>query len=58
MIVQLAAVIVRLETLTEAQRLAFFPSGIPAQPILLSFTDNTSAKKWSNKLTSKSLQSQ
>jgi hypothetical protein len=58
MIIQLAAVIVRLETLTEAQRLAFFPSGIPAQPILLSFTDNISAKKWSNKLTSKSLQGQ
>jgi hypothetical protein len=57
-IVQLAAVIVRLETLSRAQAAALFPSGIPAQPILLSFTDNTAAIKWSNKVTSKSLQGQ
>jgi hypothetical protein len=58
MIIQLSAVIVRLATLTAVQRLAFFPSGVPAQPILLSRTDNMSAKKWSNQLTSKSLQGQ
>jgi hypothetical protein len=57
-ILQLAAVIVRLETLSQAQTAALFLSGIPAQPIPLSFTDNTTAIKWSNKVTSKSLQSQ
>jgi hypothetical protein len=57
-ILQLAAVIVRLETLTQTQRAALFPSGIPAQPILLSLTDNTAAVKWSNRVTTKSLQGQ
>jgi hypothetical protein len=57
MILQLAAVIVRLEAPLHEQQ-ALFPSGVPAQPILLSLTDNTAAKKWSNKVTSKSLQGQ
>jgi hypothetical protein len=52
-ILQLAAVVVRLESLSIEQRAALFPSGIPAQPILLSLTNNTATGKWSNKVTSK-----
>jgi hypothetical protein len=57
-ILQVAAVVVRLDSLSTEQRTALFPSGIPAQPILLCLTDNTAAEKWSNKVTSKSLQGQ
>jgi hypothetical protein len=46
------------ETLTSAHRTCFFPSGTPAQPILLSLTDNIAVAKLSNKFTSTSLQGQ
>jgi hypothetical protein len=57
-LLQLVAFTVRLETLTTKQRTVFFPAGIPIHPILLCFTDNTSAEAWANKVTSKSLQGQ
>jgi hypothetical protein len=49
-ILQLAAVVVRLESLSIEQRAALFPSGIPAQPILLSLTDNTVAESGRTRL--------
>jgi hypothetical protein len=57
-LLQLAAVIVRLGTLSADQRAAFFPTGVPTQPVLLVLTDNTAAEAWANKVTSKSLQGQ
>jgi hypothetical protein len=57
-LLQLVAFTVRLETLTPDRRTILLPAGIPIQPILLCFTDNTSAEAWANKVTSKSLQGQ
>jgi hypothetical protein len=56
-ILQLAAVIARLEAPLHEQQ-PLFPAGVPAQPILLSLTDNTAAEMWSNKVTSRSPQGQ
>ena len=57
-LLQLVAFTVRLETLTPDRRTLLLPAGIPTHPILLCFTDNTSAEAWANKVTSKSLQGQ
>jgi hypothetical protein len=57
-IMQLAAAIVRLQTLSPAQILRLFPSGLPAEPVCLCLTDNTSSMAWANKVTSKSVQGQ
>jgi hypothetical protein len=54
-ILQLAAVVVRLRTLTPAQQRLFFPNGVPINPIFLSKTDNTTSRAWANKATAKSL---
>jgi hypothetical protein len=56
-IIQLAAVITRLEAPLHEQQ-ALFPRGVPAQPILFSWTDNTAAEIWSNRVTSMSHQGQ
>jgi hypothetical protein len=57
-VLQLAAVVTRLRTLSPIQKQAFFPSGLPAHPILLVRSDNTASVAWANKVTSKSLQGQ
>jgi hypothetical protein len=57
-ILQFAAVITRLRTMSDAMIAELFPNGIPANLILLVWTDNTAAKKWANKLTSSSLMGQ
>ena len=57
-LLQMAAAIVRLESLSSEQRVHFFPKGFPVQPILMCRTDNTAAKKWANKVTSKSQRGQ
>lgn len=51
-LIQLAAAIVYFGSLTDAQCKQSFPNGRPKQPILLCFTDNTTAKSWANKLAS------
>jgi hypothetical protein len=57
-IIQLAAVIVRLRTLSSEQCARFFPNGIPAQPVCQCLTDNIASMAWVNKVTTKSLQGQ
>jgi hypothetical protein len=57
-IIQLAAVIVRLAESPPDSLTELFPNGAPKMPVLLCQTDNTSAMAWSNRLTSKSLQGQ
>lgn len=57
-LLQLAAHIVRFRTMTPAERAKFYPSGIPALPTISVGADNTSAKSWANKLTTKSSQGQ
>jgi hypothetical protein len=57
-ILQYVATAVRLETLTESVSRHIFPSGLPAQPVMLCRTDNTAAEAWANKVTSKSPQGQ
>lgn len=54
MIIQLAAVIVRLENMIEEQAAAFFPDGVPSMPLLMARTDNTSSETWANHSTTKS----
>ena len=53
-IVQLAAIIVRIQTMSQSMRDALFPDGVTVHAIFLIWTDNTSAKRWTNKLTTKS----
>ena len=57
-LLQLAAAIVRLQSLLPQQREHFYLGGFPTQPILLCRTDNTAAEKWANKVSSKSLRGQ
>jgi len=57
-LVQLAAVIVRLQSLSDAQYAVMFPRGRPIQPVLLCLTDNTAAMAWAQKVTSTSPQGQ
>ena len=47
-VLQLAAVVVRLNTLPLARIACMFPMGVPAQPVLLCRTANTSAELWAN----------
>ena len=57
-ILQLAAVMVHLDEARAdptSRSASFFPSGMPARPVLLSRTDNTVSEVWTSKLTSKSL---
>jgi len=57
-VVQLAAIVARLETLTLEQRRTLFPNGLSAQAVFLIWCDNRSAKKWANHLATKSLMGQ
>lgn len=57
-ILQFAAVVTRLRTMPPALLAKLFPNGVPANLILLVWTDNTASKKWANKLTSSSLMGQ
>jgi hypothetical protein len=52
-IIQIAAVIARLEDLPQ-EVLATFPDGIPEIPVLLTWTDNTATRRWTQKVTSTS----
>ena len=58
LLLQLAAVIVRLRTLTPAQRRQFFPSGVPAFPVWMGNADNTVSLSWESRATAKSPQGQ
>jgi len=53
-IVQIAAIIERLKAMPDWLRASLFPDGITVHAIFLILTDNTSAKRWTNKLTTKS----
>jgi hypothetical protein len=53
-LIQLAAVITRLEQPVPTALLPFFPNGYPGIPILLCRTDNMSTKSWANKVSSAS----
>jgi hypothetical protein len=57
-IIQLVAVIVRMETLTPALAAQLFPEGVPLHPVALIRTDNTVAKKWANRVSSSSVAGQ
>ena len=57
-ILQYAATVVRLQTLPAAALRTIFPSGVPAQPVLLCYTDNTAAAAWATKVSSQSHQGQ
>lgn len=57
-VLQVAAIIQRFRDLRASNDTNFFPRGIPAKPVALIWTDNTSAKSWGNRLTTKSLQGQ
>lgn len=57
-ILQLAAVTVRLATLPDAVRRRQFPNGVPAEPVLLTRTDNMTSMSWASKVTSKTLRGQ
>ena len=58
-ILQLIAVILRLQNLTPAERSRLLPNGqVPYAPVLLSRTDNTSSESWANRVTAKSLHGQ
>ena len=57
-ILQLAAVRVRLTTSTADQLLRFFPNGVPDIPVWYGETDNTVSKSWENRATARSPQAQ
>ena len=57
-ILQLAAVRVRIETATETQLQRFFPNGVPNIPVWYGETDNSVSKSWENRATARSAQSQ
>ena len=57
-ILQLAAVRVRIDTATPDQLARFFPRGVPDIPVWHGETDNTVSKSWENRATATSAQSQ
>jgi hypothetical protein len=57
-ILQLIAAVIRLASLSASDRHAVFPDGLPTMPVLLCLTDNSSAKAWANRVTTKSPQGQ
>ena len=57
-VLQLAAIKVRLESLTESQAATYFPSGLPDIPVWFGETDNSVSKSWANRATSGSSQGQ
>jgi hypothetical protein len=46
-LLQLGAIVVRLNTLTSDQQRTLLPDGLPAQPVLVVHSDNTSSISWS-----------
>jgi hypothetical protein len=57
-ILLVAAIIVAFDALTPDERLAWFPAGLPAFPVILERCDNTTAVSWSRKVTTSSPQGQ
>jgi hypothetical protein len=57
-IIQLVAVIIRMEILTPALATTMFPEGVPLHPVVLIWTDNTAAKAWANRVSSSSVAGQ
>ena len=57
-ILQLAATIVLFQDAAPGALAQHFPNGVPAYPILLSWTDNTASKGWANKVTTRSKRGQ
>jgi len=57
-ILQLAALRVRLDTMDPEDLARTFPSGIPAIPVWLGETDNMVSKSWENKATARTSQGQ
>ncbi len=57
-ILQLAAIITRIQGLPAHVKATHFPNGVPAFPVLLCLTDNVSSLSWCNRVTSKSPQGQ
>jgi len=57
-VLQFAAFVVRLDTLSEEELLAVFPDGMPVLPVLLCVTDSTASKSWAARVTSKSRRAQ
>ena len=57
-ILQLAAIRVRLDTMTPAQELLYFPHGRPHIPVWFGETDNTVSCSWENRATARTPQGQ
>ena len=57
-LLQMAAIIVRLDTLDPSEEARFFPTGKPILPVADIDSDNTTANGWATKLTTKSYQGQ
>ena len=57
-ILQLAAIVVRMESLTPEQAARFFPNGVPRYLVWLGWTDNMVSRSWESRATSSSLQGQ
>jgi len=53
-IVQIAAIVERIRGMPDWLRNSLFPNGVTVHAIFLIWTDNTSAKRWTNHLTTKS----
>jgi hypothetical protein len=54
LLLQIMAILERTKTLSDPEREQFFPRGVPAELVILVWIDNTSAKSWANKVTSRS----
>ena len=57
-ILQVAAGVVRLNTLNTTQRQKYYPTGMPPFPVFGIKSDNTPTIGWTHKVTTKSLQGQ
>lgn len=57
-ILQLAAIRTRLETMTSESEVLYFPSGRPAIPVWHGETDNSVSKSWENRATARTSQGQ
>jgi hypothetical protein len=57
-ILQFAAFIVRMSTLSTEELDELYPDGPPQMPVLLCLTDNTASKAWANRVTTKSVRGQ
>ena len=57
-VIQFAAFIVRMGTLSDEELDALYPNGCPKMPVLLCLTDNNTAKSWAHRVTTKSVRGQ